>query len=222
MATHIVKILQSFYINHDVKCFVVEKPENYDFIPGQATDISINLPGWEDKLRPFTFTNLKEQKYLEFIIKIYRDHDGVTNKLGSINAGAELILHDVFGAIQFKGNGVFIAAGAGITPFISIFRDLYKQNKLHGNKLIYTNKTSEDVIADAELHRLLKNNYTKVFTRENIVGFVGKRIDRNFLIENISNFGQHFYVCGPVDFVANITKNLLELGVTSDTLIVEE
>ncbi len=222
MATHIVKILQSFYITHDVKCFVVEKPENYDFIPGQATDVSINLPGWEDKLRPFTFTNLREQKYLEFIIKIYRDHNGVTNKLGSINAGAELILHDVFGAIQFKGPGVFIAAGAGITPFISIFRDLYKQNKLHGNKLIYTNKTSEDVIADAELHRLLKNNYTKVFTRENIVGFIGKRIDRNFLIENISNFGQHFYVCGPVDFVANITKNLLELGVTSDTLIVEE
>lgn len=222
MASHIVKIIQSFYITHDVKCFMVEKPENYDFIPGQATDVSINLPGWEDKVRPFTFTNLRDQKYLEFMIKIYRDHDGVTNKLGSINAGAELILHDVFGAIQFKEPGIFIAAGAGITPFISIFRDLYKQNKLRGNKLIYTNKTSEDVIMDEELRRMLKTDYLKVFTRETVIGFVGKRIDRNFLIENISNFGQHFYVCGPQDFVANITKNLLELGVTSDTLVVEE
>ncbi len=222
MASHIVKIIQSFYITHDVKCFMVEKPENYDFIPGQATDVSINIPGWEDKLRPFTFTNLREQKYLEFMIKIYRDHDGVTEMLGGVNAGAELIIHDVFGAIQFKGPGVFIAAGAGITPFISIFRDLYKQNKLYGNKLIYTNKTSEDVIMDAELRRLLKNDYIKVFTRENVIGFVGKRIDRNFLIENISNFGQHFYVCGPIDFVANISKNLLELGVTSETLVVEE
>jgi ferredoxin-NADP reductase len=222
MASHIVKIIQSFYITHDVKCFIVEKPENYDFIPGQATDVSINLPGWEDKVRPFTFTNLRDQKYLEFMIKIYRDHDGVTNKLGSVNAGAELILHDVFGAIQFKEPGVFIAAGAGITPFISIFRDLYKQNKLRGNRLIYTNKTSEDVIMDEELHRMLKTDYLKVFTRETVIGFTGKRIDRNFLIENISNFGQHFYVCGPEDFVANITKHLLELGVTSDTLVVEE
>lgn len=222
MTSHIVKIIQSFYITHDVKCFMVEKPENYDFIPGQATDVSINIPGWEDKLRPFTFTNLREQKYLEFMIKIYRDHDGVTEMLGGINAGAELILHDVFGAIQFKGPGVFLAAGAGITPFISIFRDLYKQNKLYGNKLIYTNKTSEDVILDAELRRLLKNDYIKVFTRENVIGFTGKRIDRNFLIEHISNFGQHFYVCGPADFVTNITKNLLELGVTSETLVVEE
>lgn len=28
---------------------MVEKSENYDFIPGQATDVSINLPGWEKK-----------------------------------------------------------------------------------------------------------------------------------------------------------------------------
>jgi len=222
MGSHIVKVLQAFYITHDVKCFMVEKPENYDFIPGQATNISINLPGWEEKSRPFTFTNLREQKYLEFMIKIYRNHDGVTEMLGGINAGAELILHEVFGAIQYKAQGTFIAAGAGITPFIAIFRDLYKQNKLFDNKLIYTNKTSDDVIMDAELRKMLKNNYTKVFTRENVIGFVGKRIDRNFLIENISNFGQHFYVCGPADFVNNITKNLLELGVTSETLVVEE
>jgi predicted ferric reductase len=61
------------------------------------------------------------------MIKIYLDHEGVTNKLGSLNAGAELILHDVFGAIQYKGPGVFIAAGAGITPFIAILRSLFKE-----------------------------------------------------------------------------------------------
>lgn len=222
MASHIVKVLQAFYVTHDVKCFMVEKPENYDFIPGQATDVSINIPGWEQKVRPFTFTNLREQKCLEFIIKIYRDHEGVTNMLGHLNAGAELIIHDVFGGIQFKEPGIFIAAGSGITPFLSIFRDLYKQNKLRGNKLIYTNKTSDDVIMNAELRKMLKNDYLNVFTRENVVGYVGRRIDRNFLIDTISNFSQHFYVCGPTDFVENVTKILLDLGVTSDTLVVEE
>lgn len=222
MSNHTVKILQSYYITHDVKCFIIEKPENYDFIPGQATDVCINLPEWKDQPRPFTFTNLREQRYLEFMIKIYRDHNGVTNMLGKTNAGSELILQEPFGGIQFKKPGIFIAAGTGITPFLAIFRDLYKQNKLYGNRLIYTNKTSGDVIMDAELRKLLKNNYLKVYTREHVIGFTGRRIDRNFLIENISDFGQHFYVCGPKDFVKNITSILTELGVTSDALVIEE
>lgn len=222
MANHIVKILQSYYITHDVKCFIVEKPDNYDFVPGQATDVSINLPDWQDKPRPFTFTSLREQRYLEFMIKIYLNHNGVTSMLGKTNAGAELILQEPFGGIQFKKPGVFIAAGTGITPFLSIFRDLYKQNKLYGNRLIYTNKTSDDVIMDAELKKLLKNDYLKVFTRENIIGFTGRRIDRNFLIENIADFGQHFYICGPQDFVKTITSHLTELGVTLDAMVIEE
>lgn len=222
METPIVKILKAFYITHDVKCFVTEKPAGYDFIPGQATDVSINLPEWEDKLRPFTFTNLREQNYLEFMIKIYKDHEGVTNKLGSINAGAELILHDVFGAIQYKGKGTFIAGGAGITPFISIFRDLYKQQQIHGNKLIYSNKTTEDVIMSEELQKMIKRDFLKVYTRENVIGFLERRIDRNFLIETIADFSQNFYVCGPTDFVKNITKNLLDLGATASTVIFEK
>ncbi len=222
MSEYIVKVLESFFITHDVKCFVVEKPEGYDFIPGQATEVSINLPIWKQQLRPFTFTCLREEKYLEFMIKIYRDHDGVTNMLGKLNIGAELILHDVIGAIQYKGPGTFIAAGSGITPFISIFRDLYKKKELKGNRLIYTNKTSSDVILDNELNKLLKEKYTKVYTRENIIGYVGKRIDRNFLIENIVDFNQHFYVCGSADFVKSITDYLIDLGVDSNSLVIEK
>ena len=222
MSNHIVQILESHFITHDVKRFVVERPRGFEFIPGQAVDVSINVPGMEDQLRPFTFTCLREQGYLEFMIKIYRDHDGVTNMLGKLNAGAELILHDVFGTIQYKGPGVFIAAGAGITPFISILRTLYKTGQIRGNKLIYSNKTSEDVIMDTELKRMLRNDFIKIFTRENVVGFMGRRIDRDFLIENIADFGQNFYVCGPDDFVKSITELLIELGAVPDTVVFEK
>ena len=221
MQEHIVKVLEAKFITHDVKRFLVEKPEGYDF-PGQATDISINLPEWKDLLRPFTFTNLRESKYLEFMIKLYRDHEGVTKMLGRINAGDELILHDVFGAIKYEKPGVFIAAGSGITPFISILRDLYRHNKVNGNRLIYCNKTSEDVIMGDELYKMLKKNFINVLTRENTVGYIGKRIDRNFLIENIIDFSQHFYVCGPDSFVSDINKHLIDLGADVDTLVFEK
>src|SRR5688572_18194269 len=139
MNSYIVKVLEASYITHDVKRFTVEKPPGYTFVPGQATDVSINLPEWKNELRPFTFTSLKDQPCLEFMIKIYSDHKGVTDMLGRINSGAELILHDVFGAIQYKGQGVFIAGGAGITPFISILRNLHKKKQIPGNRLIYSN-----------------------------------------------------------------------------------
>ena len=222
MDGHIVKVLEAFYITHDVKCIITEKPEGFDFIPGQATEVSINLPEWKNQLRPFTFTCLRDQPYLEFMIKIYNDHNGVTHKMGGINAGAELILHDVFGAIQYNGPGTFIAGGSGITPFIAIFRDLYKKKELEGNRLIYSNKTSDDIIMERELKKMLKNDFTPLLTRENIIGYVGKRIDRNFLIENIINFNQHFYVCGTTEFVENIKVILYDLGVSPNSLIIEK
>jgi len=222
MDSSIVKVLEAQFITHDVKRFAVEKPPNFDFDPGQSVHLSINLPEWKNELRPFSITNLKDEDYLEFMIKIHNDHQGVTNMLGRINSGAEFIIHNVFGDIQYKGPGVFIAGGSGITPFISIFRSLYKNKQIDGNRLIYSNKTFADVILDQELQTMLNNNFIKLFTRENVIGFVGRRIDRNFLIENIIDFSQKFYVCGPDAFVKNISGLLVDLGATPDTVVFEK
>ena len=219
---HIVKILESYFITHDVKYFKVQRPKGYKYIPGQATEVAINKPSWEDKKRAFTFTNLPTKRHLEFMIKIYRDHKGVTNELGKTNTGKELIIGEPFGAIHYKGPGIFLAAGSGITPFIAIFRDLHKKKQLKGNRLIYSNKTIEDIILGQELLSMLKTNFTNVITRQNTIGFIGHRIDRRFLIGQIADFNQHFYVCGPESFVKSITRDLLELGVTPNSLVVEE
>lgn len=217
----VVKILEANFISHDVKRFVVEKPPGYTFIPGQGTEVSINTPEWKDQTRPFTFTGLNKWDYLEFMIKIYPEHHGVTAQLSKINEGNELIIGDVFGAIQYKGPGIFIAGGQGITPFIAIFRDLYDKKLLHGNRLINSNKMVEDVVLGEELTKMLKNDFVNIFTREQVIGFIPKRIDRNFLIENIVDFGQEFYLCGPESFVKDLSALLLDLGVKPASLVVE-
>jgi ferredoxin-NADP reductase len=71
MKSSIVKVLRTELVTHNVKRFVVEKPDGYTFVPGQATDIAINKPGLENELRPFTFTCLPSADYLEFMIKMY-------------------------------------------------------------------------------------------------------------------------------------------------------
>jgi ferredoxin-NADP reductase len=158
MKKYNVKILESFFVTHDVKCFIVERPEDYTFKPGQATEVSINKNGWKEEKRPFTFTNLPEDNFLQFIIKSYPEHNGVTKEIHTLDVGDELILHDVFGTITYQGKGLFIAGGAGITPFISIFRNLKKTDRLIGNRLIFANKTKEDIILQKELGGLFGND----------------------------------------------------------------
>src|SRR5699024_4606614 len=124
MKNKIVKISDIKHETHDVLNIHTEKPNNIDFVTGHANEVVINKTDWKEEGRPFTFVCLPKDNHLEFMIKTYPDHKGVTNKLLSLKPGDELVLTDIFGAIHYKGEGAFIAGGAGVTPFISILRDL--------------------------------------------------------------------------------------------------
>lgn len=212
----ILKIKKVSFITHDVRRFVLEKPKGFTYNTGQAAHLSINQPKWEDKIRPFTFTSLNEWDDLEFIIKIYDDHNGVTHQLGTLKAGDELILHDIFDTFKYKGKGLFIAGGTGITPFIAIFRALHASNNMQGHTLLYSNKTQHDIILGEELHEMLGNAYYTVFTKQGVIGFKERRIDRDFLLENIGDFGIQFYVCGSKEFANTLNDALISLGAKSE------
>jgi len=221
MKEHIVKILRIEQVTHDVKRFQFEKPEGYSFNPGQATDVSINRPDLKNETRPFTFTSLNSSDYLEFIIKIYSDHNGITNELGKLKPGAELIVRDVWGDIAFKGNGLFIAGGAGITPFISIFRDLQHSGKIHNNVLIFANKTKNDIILKGELKKMLGKSFINILSGEKETGYASGYITRKFLEENIPENCSNFYLCGPPPMMAAVLKELSDLGISEKNIIME-
>lgn len=215
-----LKILNTHYTTHNVKRFVLEKPEGFEYTPGQSAQISIDIPGWEQKTRPYTFTSLQHWDNLEFIIKIYDEHKGVSEQLGKLKTGDHLFLHNVYGTIKYKGPGIFIAGGTGITPFIAIFRALYHSNNLRDVALLYSNKTKDDIILHDELSEMLGPAYQNVFTQEGVIGFRERRIDRKFLIENIGDFNYRFYVCGPKEFTEEICEALVSLGADPEYLVI--
>ncbi len=218
----VVKILKTDFVTHNVRRFVLEKPKDFEFIPGQATEVSINKQGWRDKKRPFTFTSLNPDKVLEFTIKGYYDHDGVTNKLHQLVPGDELVIREPFGTINYQGSGIFIAGGAGVTPFIAILRSLYRQDKLKGNKLVFSNKTSQDIILEQEFRGMFKDeDLILTLTREENPCYQHGRVNEEFLKERIKNFNQNFYVCGPPAMVKDLKKTLKELGANIDEIVFE-
>ncbi|MEM7636057.1 MAG: FAD-binding oxidoreductase [Pseudomonadota bacterium] len=218
-----VKILSITPDTPDVNIYRLEKPDGYDYTPGQATDVAIDKDGWRDEQRPFTFTSLPDSDTLEFTIKRYPDHDGVTEQLFELSAGDDLIIQDPWGTIQYKGTGVFIAGGAGVTPFLAILRDLAKAGDLAGNSLIFGNKTESDIIARADLEAMLSNeNLLHVLSDEDKQGFSHGLIDKELLSSWIGDFDQQFYVCGPPPMMDSVTSALKELGADPDTLTFEE
>jgi ferredoxin-NADP reductase len=221
MEKHIVKVLDTFEVTHNVKGFRVEKPDGYLFLPGQATDVAINRQDWQEERRPFTFTNLPEEDELEFMIKTYPERNGVTNQLRKISRDDELILHDVFGDITYKGKGVFIAGGAGITPFISIFRQLKAANDTGSNMLIFANKFKKDIILEEEFKNSLRRAFINILDSENVKGYEYGKITEAFLKKHINNFDLKFYICGPPPMMDAVLEQLSHLGVKADSIIQE-
>ena len=224
MKQHTVKIKSIQHITHDVLQIITEKPEQYQFTPGQATEVAINKNGWHDEKRPFTFTSLPQDDYLEFTIKTYPSHKSVTKELLQLKKDDELILHDIFGAIEYKGEGVFIAGGAGVTPFISIFRYLKSKNETNDNKLIFANKTNDDIILEEEFEKLLGDNFINILSDEKVNGYAHGRITEEFLKPHIKNSinNLYIYVCGPPPMMEAIEKRLIHLEIDEEHIIKEE
>ena len=219
---HKVEILNAEPVTYDVRRFTVQKPQGYRFAPGQATLVAIDRQGWQDKKRPFTFTSLNDWPNLEFTTKIYPEHHGVTEQLGTLRAGDHLLIEDPWGTIQYRDPGVFIAGGAGVTPFIAILRQLAADGEIAGNTLLFSNKTARDIILRDEFEAMDGLRCVFTVTDEPDPTLENGLIDRVFLEDKVSDFDQHFYVCGPKQMVTDLRNHLQALGAKADAVVFEQ
>ncbi|HEX7457188.1 MAG TPA: flavodoxin reductase [Ginsengibacter sp.] len=222
MKEHIVKIKSIEHVTHDVLQIIIEKPAGFNFTPGQATEIAINKEAWQNEGKPFTFTSLPDDDHLEFTIKTYPERKCVTNELLTLKAGDELILRDIFGAIEYKGEGIFIAGGAGVTPFISIFRNLKSKNETGNNKLVFANKTKADIIHEKEFKDLLGKNFINILSQEKTNEYAYGLITQDFLKANINGPGKKIYICGPPPMMEAVELYLANLHVPEQDIVKEE
>lgn len=217
-----VEITSLKFLIHNVLELITTKPKDYHFEPGQATDLALDKERWKDEKRPFTFTNLPSENHLQFNIKVYPSHDGVTEQLGKLKAGDEISIGEAYGAITYKGEGTFLAGGAGITPFIAILKSLDKENKLDNNSLLFANKTEKDIFLKDMFESLLGQRYLNILSEEKTNDHLYGHIDKAFIKNNIGDLSQNFYVCGPPKMIESITENLKEMGVDSERIITED
>lgn len=219
--TQPVKIISIAHLTHDVLKVVAEKPAGLAYHAGQAVDVSINKPGWEQELRAFTFTSLPADEHIEFTIKTYPSHNGVTNEFLSLAAGDELVIGDVFGDIAYKGEGIFIAGGAGVTPFIAILKQLEKEGKIGNNKLLFANKTKADIILENTLNKILGSNFINILSDEKQEGYEHGFITAELIKKHKNNNAKYFYFCGPPPMMQAVGKHFAALGIPEEYIVKE-
>lgn len=217
----IVKVKSTGWFTHDVLRMTTEKPLGFQFIPGQAVDMAINKNGWKGEKRCFSFISLSGDDYLEFAIKTYPEHKGVTNQLRSIKKDDELILYDAFGDIAYHGEGVFIAGGAGVTPFIGILRELRLRNELGANRLIFANKTTADIILKEEFGEMLGDKFINILSQERAEGCAYGLITEQFLKDNLGGLPRHVYLCGPPPMMHAVEAHLGRLDFDKNSIVKE-
>ena len=123
---------------------------------------------------------------------------------------------------------VAFCAGSGITPIISIIKQVLNDDYNSFFTLIYGNRNRASVMFDEELDSLERNFQSQLFihyffSRENVIDCINGRIDSSSLKElydsnsNLSDADSYF-LCGPGELIDNTNQFLLDIGVESNKI----
>lgn len=195
--------------------FSIQKPMGFRYVPGQAVDLSIDQPGCELEVAPFTIMSLEEDQYLEFIIKIKPDRNSLTYRLSNLKLGRVVQLSRPWDTFEYKGTGYFIAAGTGIVPFMPILAGINRSDLSFRveDKVLYAGKNHEDILFERKLREWFGSNFTTILTCPATKTIFPKKIDFELLQSMIHEKDRYFYICGPKSFELDTMLNLLALGI---------
>lgn len=211
--TYTVKLLKKEKLTHDVVGLILERPIGYAFTPGQYIDFTMDQPGKPSEEAPLSFTGLNSDPELHLALKTHLEKQDITAHIKRLEEGAMVHISEPKDEVYYRGPGVFIAGGTGITPFMAIFRQLEKDGKLDGNMLLYANKRGEDICFEGELYKMFGTDFISILSLEDRPRNAAGEIDPGFVQKHVKDLDQPFYVCGPEPFVNDVADVLKEVGV---------
>jgi ferredoxin-NADP reductase len=200
------------------------------FIPGQFLMIEFKINKSKHK-RVFSISSSPFQKYIEFTIKKTKDPFVSEYLVDHAKIGKSIYFNAPLGKFTFNEASpysLFLAAGSGIAPFMSMLR--YAEEKKLKNKimLFYSNKTQQDILWREELQKLTNHNkniqikftLTNEKNTKYLQGRITKKILQEYFKKNLIQ-KTNCYICGPPEFVNRYYNIILKIGVSKEKINVE-
>ena len=163
---------------------------------------------------PFTISSAPSENNLRLTIKESGDW---TKKLKDIKVGTNVFVDGPYGNFYAKNNldQIWIAGGIGITPFLSMARDLKTQSKVD---LFYSVRETKDAVFIDELNKISdKNLRVHIFYTLH-----GKKLDIEDILKNTEIKNKEIFICGPKKMMFNLKKQFLSKGVDKKKIHAEE
>ena len=236
MPTHTVGLLGREEIAKGTYAFRFEKPDGFEFKPGQYVSMRLIDPPETDNegtSRSFSIASAPHEASLMFATRIRAT--AMKRVLNSLRPGAEVKITGPFGSFTLDPDSsrpaALLAGGIGITPFRSIAVHAAHESLPHRLLLFYSNRTPEDAAFLEELQTLetQNRNYKLITTMTEIErlpqSWKGERgrIDRRMLGRHLEGLpAPIYYVVGPPGLVRGLRKMLESAGIDSASMRTEE
>ncbi len=202
------------------------------FQAGQYINVFVDVAGIRTS-RPYSISSSPGQTAY-YDITVRRVSDGFVSEylLDEIRVGDELESSGPAGTFNynplFHGDDlVFLAGGSGITPFMSMIREVTDRNLNRRIHLIYGCDSPDDVIFAEELARRAENHpnfswdlviSTPPQGYQGLTGFITAGLMKQVLGDLA---GRMFYLCGPEAMYAFCDKELSGLGIPKRKIRIE-
>ena len=229
-------LLSRVEVAEGTMAFNFEKPLQFNFTPGQFTNVKLFDPPETDSegnSRTFSIVSSPFENHLTFATRM-RD-TAFKRSLTKLPLGTFVGLDSPMGSFTLHKNSakpaVFLAGGIGITPFISIVKQAGHDRLPHKLYLFYSNRRPEDAPFLEVLQEQEKINplFTLICTmtgmQQSRRGWKGETdlIDTEMLRRHLQSLhGPIFYIAGPPPMVAGMREMLVGSNVDEDDIRTEE
>jgi len=205
-------------------------PDKFNFIAGQYITLRQQINN-EDVRRSYSLSSSPSEG---IEIGVRRIENGLMSTFltKELKAGDSLDVMPPTGNFHLdskqKGSHyVAICAGSGITPILSIIKQVVADDSNSYFTLIYGNRTKSSTMFLEDLNLLERNFQSQffihyIFSRENISDCLQGRIDTSLLQEiyNNSNLKEAdaYFLCGPGKMIDNSNQFLLDLDIDANKI----
>lgn len=205
------------------------------YLPGQYITVRVKIPG-EQYLcnRQYSLSIAPGQEYFRISVKKEAEgetHEGkVSNFLhNSVKIGDTLDVTAPAGEFTLDTNNetpvVFLAAGVGITPLLSMVQTISAKQPNRSVQFIQATNNGAAQAFKKELENAHIQDYSLSFVYadsteadEKNPHFVKKGFVDQALLKNVVKANADYYVCGPAPFMQAVIHALKELGVGEENI----
>ncbi|CAN7638249.1 flavin reductase family protein [Mesorhizobium sp. LjNodule214] len=216
---------------NDVVTLVFERMDGRAFkhLAGQFVTVRFSWNG-EGFSRVFTIASPPTRpESISLTIKAAKDGRATRILHDHFREGATVEISEAGGGFTLErrafGKAIFLCAGSGITPFMSMLRSLDDAGSNLDICFIQCARTQDDVLFEDELHRFARMPNLRVETVcSQAAGprVASGRLDLAKLVKLVPDVAERTaFLCGPTAFMEAMRRHLLELGIPAGDIIEE-